>query len=92
MAGMIETLTNRADHELKRCYEARKYVEAKQRDLARLSLSVEPATAMLAMEPMPITAKMASDEIREQSWSLRCDFAAIMAEERIWREIYEMLK
>lgn len=89
---MIEYILKRAEAELKRCYEARKHVEAMQIDLARLSMSIEPATAMLAMKPLQITAKMASDEIREQSWDLRCEVAVIMGEERVWREIYEVLR
>lgn len=90
---MNDYLLKRAEAALKFCYESRKHVEAMQRDLARLSMDVEPLTARLAMEPLiPVTAKMASDEIREQSWALRCELAAILAEERTWREIYEMTR
>lgn len=90
---MTDYLLKRAEAALKHCYDARKHVEEMQRDLAMLSMSDYMATARAAMEPVnPEIQKFTTAEIREQSWALRCEVAAILAEERTWREIYEMAR
>lgn len=77
-------------HSLKVLYEARKHIEAKQRDLAMLSLDETNMHPMIALNLA--VGKLAPAEIREQSWALRCELAAIAAEERIWREIHEVTR
>lgn len=83
-------LRKMSTHSLRVLYEARKHIEAKQRDLAVLSFDEANMHPMIALNP--VIGKSAPAEIREQSWALRCELAAIAAEERIWREIHEVTR
>lgn len=83
-------LRKMSEHSLRVLTEARRHIWARQRDLAMISFDATSATAMTELNPE--VGKLASEEIREQSWALRCELAAIAAEERIWREIHEVTR